>query len=250
MPYGLKPTVRSDVLRTGCTVTFSSEGGGPRYDGDDGRGSSAFTSRSRAASLNHQRTRITPHREQLLLRHHIASSFFAKSTYTGTHAKDGPDHVPKAEGTVGHYLHVPTIMSNSRRASQELSTTTTVLAPAAGDDECVHMEAHRLTCQAVLRRRPNGARGAGTASYAPRPPSRCCAGARTPPGRHFSTPLATTTATSPLPPLSSGGSRPSSRGAGSSGRVPRGPEGALYDSVVPKSGGTSIDRTWKRPWDR
>eukprot|EP00928_Gymnodinium_smaydae_P013538 TRINITY_DN14935_c0_g1_i1.p1 TRINITY_DN14935_c0_g1~~TRINITY_DN14935_c0_g1_i1.p1 ORF type:complete len:269 (+),score=25.64 TRINITY_DN14935_c0_g1_i1:84-890(+) len=201
--------------------------------------------------------------------------FYDKSSYTGTHACGGPDHVPKGEGTSHgkEFWTRPHDLTLLTRASQlskavEAAKDAPVATPAttaAGEDrtrmqcptcgyKCVPQwlndEAHCLKCQAVLKRRPSVHERAARAQ---RPPSRGATPTR-PDSRGGARRPSSCGATPSRPSSGSG-----SRGDGQARRMV-GPERFFYDkstytgthlrggpSSVAKGSGSAWDQSWKRP---
>jgi len=224
---GKKPGVKSKASRNSWTAVCNApcnERGGPRYDEDDGKANSAFTSglrecgaqetdaaaqrrTARGASVGSERPgRVAAGPERF---------FYDKSTYTGTHSNGGPEHVAKGIG------------SHADRSWKRPSLDST--------EDMDHLARVTLLSQ-------QGAR----------PPSPLRVNVE--PSMKVATPRSNSGAPRP----SSRGGRPGSRGPGAGRLV--GPERFFYDrstytgthtrggpSSVAKGGGTSFDQSWKRP---
>eukprot|EP00437_Effrenium_voratum_P011467 CAMPEP_0181454078 /NCGR_PEP_ID=MMETSP1110-20121109/30052_1 /TAXON_ID=174948 /ORGANISM="Symbiodinium sp., Strain CCMP421" /LENGTH=261 /DNA_ID=CAMNT_0023578411 /DNA_START=161 /DNA_END=944 /DNA_ORIENTATION=+ len=100
---GKKPGVKAKGQRNSWTAVCNqpcNERGGPRYDMDDGKANSAFTSGLRACANESDEAAARRERAGSKDRPMGPERFFYdKSSYTGTHANGGPDHVAKGLGT-------------------------------------------------------------------------------------------------------------------------------------------------------
>mmetsp|Transcript_12512 Transcript_12512/g.18115 ORF Transcript_12512/g.18115 Transcript_12512/m.18115 type:complete len:154 (+) Transcript_12512:84-545(+) len=98
---GKKPGVKSNAERSAWSAVNNApmnEGGGPRYDNDDGRANSVFTSGLRSTGANESNKEAQQRSKGTTMRG-PERFFYDKTTYTGTHTQGGPDHVPKGNGS-------------------------------------------------------------------------------------------------------------------------------------------------------
>lgn len=226
---GKKPTVKANADRAAWTNVANppcNEGGGPRYNFDDGAANSNFTSGLRAAAAqegNHAAQKRSASCSTTRCSRALVGPerfYYDKRSYTGTHANGGPDHVAKGtgsatsqswkrpdSGTGGVKVRdvAPTLLVHRTPSHSKALAT-------AGSKDLHHTQARSASCGATSR----PSTGGGAASL-----------------------------------------RPTSRGAGARRVV--GPERFFYDkssytgthvnggpSSVAKGGGTSIDSSWKR----
>jgi len=236
---GKKPGIKCNSERSPWTAVNNApmnEKGGPRYDHDDGQANSVFTSGLRSTGAN-ESNKAAQQRGASKTSSNGGNGlrgperfFYDKTTYTGTHAQGGPDHVPKGNGSHSDATWKrptssgnPTLLTtgNISTAAEKLSNPPSPEIVRPSSDE---------------RRAASKGRTSNTLANAG---------------------LSGTMGSARLSSKAA-----DARSGSREGRPPiRGPERFFYDkntytgthaqggpSSVAKGGGTGIDQSWKRPF--